>query len=326
MSLLDDLPIVIAEIGGNAAGDLGLAKSMIRAAVDAGTPYVKFQTYQAERLLARTHPAFDTFGAEGFSFDAFRKLKQFCDDAGAVFLSTPFDSDSVDFLFDLGVPAFKIASGDLDYLPLLEHTARKNKPILLSTGSSSWEDIDRAVEAIRGTSSSELILFHCTAAYPCPDDEANISLIPELAKRYGCRVGFSDHTEGIDVAVAGIGLGAVFIEKHFTTDRELPGGDNDISITPDQLGALVQAVRRVTRSIGNPKRKKTASEEKSAIRMHRSLVARRPIARDATLVPEDLDSVRSADGLPPWRATDLLGKKLLRDVLEGEVMSLEMFE
>jgi sialic acid synthase SpsE len=318
MGFLDETPVVIAEIGNNHGGSLELAQRMVTAALQAGTRYVKFQTIIPERLLSRDHPAFEEFTREALSFDAFRELHRFCQEQGAVFLSTPFDPDSADFLEELGVPAFKIASGDLTYVPLLIHIARKQKPILVSTGCSSLEDIDRAVAAIRQVTEAELILMHCTAAYPCPDEEANLRVLPSLAERYCCRVGFSDHTRGVEVALAAIALGAVVVEKHFTTDRSLPGGDNAISVLPRELRLLIQGVLRIHRAMGSPIRRRTLTEERLHMRLRRSLVVRRDMEAGEVIGPEDLEALRPGDGLAPACLDQVVGRKTARRLARGE--------
>jgi N-acetylneuraminate synthase/N,N'-diacetyllegionaminate synthase len=318
MAFLDEPPIVIAEIGNNHGGSLDLAKQMVLAALEAGTPYVKFQTMIPERLLSRDHPAFEEFSREALSFDAFRELHRFCAEHGAVFLSTPFDRDSADFLEELGVPAFKISSGDLTYIPFLVHVARKHEPILLSTGCSTREEIDRAVETIRRETQAELILMHCTAAYPCPDEEANLRVIPSLAQRYGCRVGFSDHTLGIEIALAASALGAVVIEKHFTINRSLLGGDNEMSIQPEEIGRLVTGVRRISVALGAGDRRLTNSEAPRCIRMRRSLVPRRDMTAGEVVRAEDVDAVRPGGGLEPSSLNVVVGKTLARGLARGE--------
>lgn len=326
MGFLDETPIVIAEIGNNHGGSLELAKRMVVAAAQAGTPYVKFQTIIPERLLARDHPAFEEIVRESLSFDDFRALHRFCRERGAVFLSTPFDPESADFLEELGVPAFKVASGDLTYLPLLEHIARKHRPMLLSTGCSTLEDIDRAVAAIRGITTAELILLHCTSAYPCSDEEANLAVIPSLAERYRCRVGFSDHTVGVEIALAAAALGAVILEKHFTTDRSLAGGDNGISILPDELRVLTAGVRRVRNALGTGIRRKTESERRVDSRMHRSLVVRRDMEAGEELDTQDVDGVRPGNGLPPSELDKVLGRRLTRGIKRGHRLSEAVLE
>lgn len=324
MDFLAEIPVVIAEIGSNHGGSLELAKQMVIAAVKAGTPYVKFQTMIPERLLSRDHPAFEEFSREALSFDDFRELQRFCKENGAVFLSTPFDPESADLLEELDVPAFKIASGDLTYIPLLRHIAAKQRPILLSTGASTLDDIDNAVKAIRAVTEAELILLHCTAAYPCPDDEANLAVIPKLAKRYQCKVGFSDHTLGVEIAMAALAFGAVVIEKHFTIDRMLPGGDNEMSLLPEELKSLCIGLKRVQRAIGFPLRQKTRTELKIDTLLHRSLVARRDIHAGEELRAEDVYVLRPGGGLKPTELDKLLGKKLMQSIKQGELLSKEI--
>jgi sialic acid synthase SpsE len=326
MGFLEETPVVIAEIGNNHGGSLELAKQMVVAAVQAGSPYVKFQTIIPERLLSRDHPAFEEFSRESLSFDDFRTLARFCQEQGAVFLSTPFDPDSADFLEELGVPAFKIASGDLTYLPLIEHIARKHRPILLSTGCSTVEDIDRAVAAIRAVTEAELILMHCTSAYPCPDEEANLAAIPALGERYKCRVGFSDHTEGIEIALAAITLGAVGVEKHFTLDQSLPGGDNTMSIQPDELARLVAGVRRISVALGVSSRQLTRSESPRRVLIRRSLVTRRDMIPGELIGHEDLDSVRPGDGVPPSDIERIVGCRVAKRLRRGDRITLESLE
>jgi len=326
MGFLKDEPIVIAEIGNNHGGSLGLAKKMVLAALVAGTPYVKFQTMIPDRLLSVDHPALKEFSKEALSFDDFRELKHFCEEQGAVFLSTPFDFDSADLLEELDVPAFKIASGDLTHIPLLEHVAKKQRPILLSTGASTIEDIDAAVNSIMSLSEAELIVMHCTAAYPCPDEEANISVITELSNRYRCKIGFSDHTLGIDIALSSVALGAMVIEKHFTTDKILPGGDNAISILPDELNELCIGARRIYKAIGVPLRQKSETELKIEVQLQRSLVARRDIQAGGKLQIEDVDALRPGGGLKPSILHTLLGRKITKNVKQGEMLTEETLQ
>lgn len=317
-NFLTETPIVIAEVGNNHGGSLELAKKMVLAAVQAGTPYVKFQTMITECLLSRDHPAFEEFSREALSFDDFRVLERFCREKGAVFLSTVFDPESADLLEELDVPVFKISSGDLTYIPLLIHVARKHRPILLSTGASTLDDIDNAVKTIRKETGEELILMHCTSAYPCPDDEANLAVIPRLAQRYNCKIGFSDHTLGVEIVLAAVVLGAVIIEKHFTIDRSLPGGDNNMSLLPEELKFLCTGVKRVHKAIGSPLRQKTVTELKIGARMHRSLVARRDMKAGEVLEAKDLDAVRPGDGISPANLDEIVGRKLRINIEKGQ--------
>lgn len=303
-------PLIIAEIGGNHGGSVELAERMVDSAAAAGATVVKFQTYVPERLTSRNAAGFEEFARESLSYDEFRGLAQYCRERDVVFLSTPFDEDSADLLEDLGVPAFKIASGDLTHLALIRHVAAKNKPIFLSTGASTWEDIDRAVEAVRVRSTAELVLLHCIAAYPAPDEEANLRVIPEMERRYGLAVGFSDHTLGIDLALAAVALGAQVIEKHFTTDQTLPGGDNEMSILPEELATLLKTSRRIQTALGKPDRTPTPAEKALLPAIRRSLVLRRDLGTGDVITATDLTAVRPETGIPANQVDRVVGRRL----------------
>ena len=319
-------PLVIAEIGGNHAGDIELAKKMVVAAVEAGARAVKFQTYRTEELVAPSDPNFAVFAGEALSFDEFRTLNDFCREQKTVFLSTPFGQASADLLEELEVPAFKIASGDLTHLPFLRFVASKNRPILLSTGGASWTEIDQAVEALRSASSARLVLLHCTAAYPAEDAEINLRVMGQLQQRYGIEVGFSDHSLGIELSLAAVALGAAVVEKHFTTDRSLPDGDNDMSITPPELEMLIVASRRIRSALGAAERQPTPAEKELLPVMRRSLVLGRPVEAGALLQAEDLVIVRPGTGLAPQDLERVVGKKVKHPLKSGAVLRWEDLE
>jgi N,N'-diacetyllegionaminate synthase len=321
-----DGPLVIAEIGGNHGGSLDLAKGMVDAALAAGGRVVKFQTYRMEAFVAPDQPAYGEFAPEALSYDQFRELSAYCHQRGAVFLSTPFDLESADLLEELDVPAFKIASGDLTFLSLLEHVAKKGRPILLSTGGAQWEDIDRAVEAIRSSGDPALTLLHCTAAYPAPDAEANLRIIPSLKERYGVDVGFSDHTLGVDVALAAVGLGVTVVEKHFTTDQGLPGGDNEMSILPHELKRLVEASRRIWLALGSDHREPTKSERQLLPNLRRSLALGRDMAKGQEIRAVDLTAIRPGTGIPPYQIDSLVGRRLSRGLPAFHLVQSEDLE
>ena len=301
--------MVIAEIGGNHGGSVELAMQMVAAASEAGAEVVKFQTYRTRDLVSRNEAAFEDFDQESLTPEEFRQLSNYCREKGVTFLSTPFDEASADLLEDLEVPAFKIASGDLNHLALLRHVARKNKPIFLSTGASTWEEIDQAVETITSLSSAQLVVLHCVSAYPAPDAEANLRVIPEMEKRYGLPVGFSDHTLGIDLALASVALGARVIEKHFTTDQSLPGGDNEMSILPDDLSKLLEGSRRIYSALGTADKSLTATELTLLPLLRRSLVLRNGLAAGDVITASNLTAVRPATGIPADKIDQVVGKR-----------------
>jgi N,N'-diacetyllegionaminate synthase len=318
----DDLR-VIAEIGGNHNGDLGLAQRMVDAAADAGVWAVKFQTYKPGELVDPSSEYYEIFAGEALSFEEFADLAQYCRARGVEFMSTPFGQESADLLASLEVPAFKVASGDLTHLSFLRYVAAKGRPVLLSTGASEWADIDRAVEVLRAAG-CDYVLLHCTAAYPAVDEEINLRVLPELKRRYGCPVGFSDHSLGVDLALAAIALGASVVEKHFTIDRELPGGDNDMSITPDEMQALVEGGRRIVTALGDSERKLTLAEHRLQPIMRRSLVATRAMEAGSVLGRCDVHIVRPGTGIEPAALDEVVGRTLAVAVVAGQVLNWDM--
>lgn len=310
---------VIAEIGGNHSGDCSLAKRMVDAAADVGAWAVKFQTYEVEELVASNSEYYEAFSEEALSFEQFSELALYCQERKIVFLSTPFGKKSADFLETLDVPAFKIASGDLTYLPFLRHIGAKGRPVLLSTGASSWTEIDRAVQVLVAEN-CPFTLLHCTSSYPAKDAEINLRVIEELRRRYACSVGFSDHSLGIEIAMAAMAMGAGIIEKHFTVDRSLPGGDNDISILPNELRSLIDAGQRISIAMGNGERQLTGDEIQLQPIMRRSLVAARSMPAGYVLNREDISIVRPGTGIDPSAFEDVIGRPLGTAVGAGDVL------
>jgi len=307
-------PLVVAEIGGNHDGRLDRALEMVDAAKAAGADAVKFQTYVTDRFVSRSHRSYQEFAREALSFDDFQNVARHCGDNGIAFFSTPFDEDSADFLESLDVPAFKIASGDLTHLPLIEHVARKGRPILLSTGAATWAEVDVAVKTVQDVAAAELVLLYCVAAYPAPDAEIGLHAIAALQRRYGLEVGFSDHTLGIDIALAAVAQGATVVEKHFTTNPDLPGGDNAMSITPDEMRRLVTGSKRIAAVLGDVEPRVTASERQILPAIRRSLVLRRALAAGDVLTPGDVLVVRPSGELAPADLESLTGRRVARDL------------
>jgi N-acetylneuraminate synthase len=248
---------VIAEAGVNHNGDLKLARALIDVAVEAGADAVKFQTFRAERLATPDAPKAEyqvqtTGNAESqfemlrrleLSADAHRELQAYCHERGIIFLSTPFDEEAVDLLDESGVAAFKISSGDLTNSPLLEHVASKGKPVILSTGMSELSELIEAVSVLNTAGCENPVLLHCVSNYPADPAEVNLRAMQTMRSAFDVPVGFSDHTQGIDVALAAVALGACVIEKHFTLDRTMPGPDHRASLEPTELRELVRSIR-----------------------------------------------------------------------------------
>lgn len=331
---------VIAEAGVNHNGDVTMARSLIDVAADAGADAVKFQTFHADRIATAEAPKagyqLQTTGeAESqlemlrrleLSAEAHRQLHSYCSERGIVFLSTPFDEQATDFLDELGLPAFKISSGDLTNSPLLEHVALKGKPVILSTGMSTLEEVTEAVSILRAAGCEDFILMHCVSNYPANPADVNLRAMETMQAEFNVPVGFSDHTEGIEVALAAAAMGACVIEKHFTLDRGLPGPDHRASLEPAELRRLIQGIRRVEAALGDGRKVPAASELETAKVARRSLVAARDIPAGATMEHTMIVLKRPGTGLSPSMQGTIVGRRALRNIAEGSLLTLEMFE
>src|SRR5215207_4857869 len=331
---------VIAEAGVNHNGDLKLARALIDVAVEARADAVKFQTFRADRLATPEAPKAEyqlqtTGDAESqlemlrrleLSAEAHRELQSYCEERGIVFLSTPFDEEAVDFLDELGVPAFKISSGDLTNSPLLEHVAGKGKPVILSTGMSELSELIEAVSVLNTAGCETPILLHCVSNYPADPAEANLRAMQTMRSAFDVPVGFSDHTEGMDISLAAVALGACVIEKHFTLDRSLPGPDHRASLEPAELRQLVQSIRRIETALGDGRKIPAASEIETAKVARRSLIAACDIAAGATLERAMVVLRRPGTGLPPSALLSLLGRKTSHPIAAGTLLESDMFD
>jgi N,N'-diacetyllegionaminate synthase len=331
---------VIAEAGVNHNGELKLARALIDVAVEAAADAVKFQTFRADRLATHEAPKAEyqlqtTGDAESqfemlrrleLSADAHRELQSYCHERGIIFLSTPFDEEAVDFLDKLRVPAFKISSGDLTNSPLLEHVAGKGKPVILSTGMSELSELIEAVSVLNSAGCENPVLLHCVSNYPADPAEVNLRAMQTMRSAFDLPVGFSDHTERIDVALAAVALGACVIEKHFTLDRTLPGPDHRASLEPAELRELVRSIRRVEIALGNGRKVPTASEIETAKVARRSLVAARHIPAGTTLERDMVVMRRPGTGMSPAMLNTLLDRHAKRDIAAGTLLDVDMFD
>lgn len=320
---------IIAEIGGNHNGDFDTAKRLIGEASQAGADAVKFQTFVAERFFTKDIPAFprarllgystqfDRFKDLEFSKDQILELAEHARQNNIIFLSTPFDNDTVDFLNPI-VPAFKIASADLINLQLLRYVASKSKSVMLSTGQAVAQEID---EAVRIFVPGQISLLHCVSSYPTPDEQANLLSIPYLKERYQLPVGYSDHTMGILACIAAVALGALIIEKHFTFDKTQPFGDHPLSADPDDLRLLVAEVRRLEKMLGSQEKICQACEEFSKGNLRRSLHAKASIPEGTIISDDMIIPLVSGKGIPANRVDAIIGKKALHDIMSGEAIT-----
>jgi N,N'-diacetyllegionaminate synthase len=317
---------VIAEAGVNHNGDLDLAHRLVDIAAASGADAVKFQTFSPDKLVssaAATTPYQRDRGGSGdqrsllealtLPAEAWSELRDHATEAGTTFLSTPFDLDSAEMLVGLGLPALKVSSGELTNLPYLRELARLGVALLVSTGMGTEDEVAAAVEACSGASG--LVLFHCVSAYPAPVEECNLRVIPRLTARHGIPVGWSDHTPGLTTALGAVALGAPVLEKHFTSDRTLPGPDHLASLEPDALTDYVTATKQLARALGDGVKVRMPSEEENAVLVRRSWHAARDLAAGAVLAGGDLQLLRPEGGISP--AVDIRGRVLVRDVVQG---------
>lgn len=316
-------PLIIAEIGGNHGGQEDLAAELIMAAARAGADAVKLQVYRTRQFLSRTSRYYDELAGEELTPASITRLRALAADLGVLFLASAFDQESLDLLATLDIAAIKIASGDLNHWPLLEAAAALKRPVILSTGAAELAEIDQALATLARVGVFRVVLLQCTALYPCPEDQVNLKVIPVLAERYGLPVGFSDHTLGIDAALAAVALGAVVIEKHFTIDTNLPGGDNTISCRPDDFAKLIQGCRRIYQALGSSEKHPTSGEIGIRQAIRRSVVASRNIFPGEILTAELLSVKRPGDGLPPEYLKHCLGRTAIRPIWADHPVQME---
>lgn len=332
--------LIIAEAGVNHNGSLATALKLVEGAAAAHADAIKFQTFHAERLVINDAPKAryqqqNTATDESqqamlkkleLSEDDHRVLLQACSKYGLIFLSSPFDTQCVDFLDALGVPAFKIGSGELTNLPLLTHTAQKNKPIILSTGMATMEEVDQAVQTVHAVGNRDLLLLHCVSAYPAPADQTNLLAMYGMAEKFKLPVGYSDHTTGIDIAIAATAMGACVIEKHFTLDRQAAGPDHRASLEVQELAAMVWAIRNVEAALGDGEKRPAPCEKNTLETARKSIVAARDIARGTTITGKDIVMMRPGTGISPARRDVVIGSQASCDISANTVLQSNMLK
>lgn len=325
--------LVIAEAGVNHNGDTELAKRLIEAAAHAGADVVKFQTFRADMLVSGDAPkaAYQLQGTDHAEsqLDMLRrlelgledhiKLMRHCEANRIRFLSTPFDLYSIGLLHRLGVTTGKVPSGEITNRPYLEEMAVSFPDLIVSTGMCTIEEVGEALDVLyeRGASRENVVLLHCNTEYPTPFCDVNLLAMRSLSERFGVRVGYSDHTTGIEVPIAAAALGACVIEKHFTLDRDMVGPDHRASIEPEELRAMVLAIRHIEEALGDGEKKPMPSETKNMIVARKSIVLARDISAGETVSMEDLDAKRPGDGISPMRIREVAGRIVLRDLSAG---------
>lgn len=331
--------LIIAEAGVNHNGSMVLAKKLIDVAAGAGVDYVKFQTFKAENLVTKTAMQAEyqqrNMGDDGNSqYNMLKKLELsheqhveligYCREKGVKFFSTAFDFESIDYLASLHLGLWKVPSGEITNYPYLKKIADYQEPVIISTGMSTMEEIQAAMKVLtdNGLRKEQISVLHCNTEYPTPMTDVNLSAMNEMRSQFGVSVGYSDHTQGIEVPIAAVAMGAGIIEKHFTLDCSLPGPDHKASLEPDELKAMVTAIRNIEQAIGTGHKTVSASERKNKAVARKSIVAARDIKKGELFTEENLTVKRPGSGINPMRWPEIIGKKAVHDFNEDELIEI----
>jgi N-acetylneuraminate synthase len=331
---------IIAEAGVNHNGDVSLAKRLIDAASDAGADAVKFQTFKTENLVtvdaqkadyqkqsgSQSATQYEMLKKLELTTTEFRKLSEYSKKKGVVFLSTGFDEGSIETLARLNVPAFKIPSGEITNFPLLKKITLYKKPVILSTGMATIDEIRDAVLFLKKNECEEIVLLHCTSSYPAPLESVNLRVLNTLRNEFCLPVGYSDHTEGIVIPIAAVALGACIVEKHLTLDRSLPGPDHKASIEPNEFKRMVTAIRNVETALGDGQKKVQLCEQDNRRIVRKSIIASKNITNGSILTEKMLTLKRPGTGIESKYLTNLIGKMAKCDIKKDTVITWDMIE
>ena len=328
---------IIAEAGVNHNGKLDLAYKLVDVAVKAGADAVKFQTFKPEKVVSRfaekakyqkettdsAESQLDMIKKLDLGYEAFVELKKYCDKKGIVFLSTPFDLDSIKFLDQLGLNVFKVPSGEITNLPYLRKLGSLNKQVIMSTGMADLKEVKEALDVLIscGTDREGITVLHCNTEYPTPFDDVNLKAMLTIRNELSVKVGYSDHTPGIEVPVAAVALGAEVIEKHFTLNKNMEGPDHRASLEPDKLKAMVSAIRNIEKAMGDGIKRPSPSELKNKPIVRKSIVAARDIRKGEAFTEKNLAVKRPGDGISPMRWDEIIGQKAERNYKADELIS-----
>lgn len=326
---------IIAEAGVNHNGSFALACKLVDAAKEAGADCIKFQTFKSENLVSRSAKKAEyqkkTTGDSSqqdmlkkleLSFDKFLKLKSYCEKVGICFLSTPFDFDSIDFLNSIDMPFWKIPSGEVTNLPYLLALAKTGKPVVMSTGMCTLQEIRAAIDVLQANGTTEIKLLHCNTEYPTPFEDVNLKAMQTMRDEFHLEVGYSDHTKGIEVPVAAVALGATIIEKHFTLDRNMEGPDHKASLEPQELAEMVCSIRNIEKALGSGDKTPSPSEKKNLAVARKSIVAKTKIKAGEILTEDNTTVKRPGTGISPMKWFEVLGTKANKDFDEDELITL----
>lgn len=318
---------IIAEAGVNHNGRLDLALQLCDAAKEAGVDAVKFQTWKTELIISKNtemadyqkinlgnnDSQYDMLKKLELSYDNFRLVKEHCDNIGIQFLSTADEIESLEFLCELGMPIIKLGSGEVTNIPYLRYCAKKRKPIIISTGMCNLSDVANAYEVLIDAGADDITVLHCTTNYPCPMLEVNLNAMNTIKEALKCKVGYSDHTMGVEVPVAAVAMGAEIIEKHFTLDRNMEGPDHKASLEPAELKDMVQKIRNIEKALGDGIKRPNASERSICKVVLKSIVANEPISKGTILTEKMLTVKRTSTGIPAKNWDLIVGTTAVKD-------------
>lgn len=328
---------IIAEAGVNHNGDLELAKELINKAAEAGVDAVKFQSFKADKLVSKDAPKAEyqiknTGKEEENQYDMIKKLElsyedhleliEHCKKKNILFLSSAFDLESIDVLEELNIPLFKIPSGEIENVPYLRKIAKTGKPIILSTGMSTMEDIEFALKILKDNGAKEITILHCNTEYPTPMEDVNLLAMLDIKNRFNVKIGYSDHTLGIEVPIAAVALGAEVIEKHFTLDKTMEGPDHKASLEPQELKAMTTAIRNIEKALGNGVKELSKSEAKNRGIARKSIVSARDIKKGDVLTEENITTKRPGTGLSPKLWDSVIGTIAKKDYKKDELIEI----
>lgn len=328
--------LIIAEAGVNHNGDITIAKKLVDAAKEAGADIVKFQTFDVDsitskyaemakyqkRNIGQTKSQKEMLSELTLSHDEFVDLAGYCKDEGIKFLSTPFDLPSVRFLISLGCDVWKIPSGEITNYPYLVEIAHTHKDIILSTGMSTLSEVEATVKLLKDEGAGKISLLHCTTQYPTPYDSVNLNAMLTLKESLGLDVGYSDHTNGIEVPVAAVAMGASIIEKHFTLDKNMQGPDHKASLEPDELKQMVQSIRHIESAFGSGEKNPVEVEKENMSIARKSIVAKCSIRKGELFTEDNITTKRPGSGVNPMLWKSVLGTKAIRDFEEDELIEI----
>lgn len=333
---MENRVFIIAEAGDNHNGDINLAYKLVDVAVEAGADCVKFQTFITEEIISKkaemaeyqkkntgiSESQFEMVKKLELSFDDFKKIKAYCDQKGIIFLSTAFDLPSVKFLNQIQIPFWKIPSGEITNLPYLEAIAKTGKKIVMSTGMASLKEIEAALNILKVNGAKDIVLLHCNTEYPTPMEDVNLLAMIQMRNLFNCEVGYSDHTQGIEVPIAAVTLGARIIEKHFTLDKNMPGPDHKASLEPEELKLMVTSIRNIEKALGDGIKKVSKSEKKNIEIARKSITAKKMIKKGETFSIDNITCKRPGNGISPMEWYNVLGQKAMKDFKEDELILL----